>query len=94
MAQRIYVSGTDPTWDLKVKPRKNRFGRTISSAVAVTYTNVISGTQAKRKDTGTSFSLPDREVRVTQLIQIPKGARDVRVTDTRSEAEPYLMGVA
>lgn len=94
MAQRVYISGEDPEWDLEVKPRKNRFGRTVPSAIAVTYINVVSEAEATRRDTGTTYTLPEREMRVTKIIEVPKGARNLRVTDDRAEAEPYLMGVA
>ena len=78
-SKEVYISGKNPEWDLESKTRTNKQGNKVHG-VKVTYINTVSGSQASRG--GTTYELPEREMKVTNIISVPKGAKNIR---TRKE---------
>lgn len=72
----VYIGGKNPKWSLINKKRRNKQGHLVRG-IAVTYTNVVSGTMVKRGSA--TYPLPAREMKVTKIIPIPKDAKNIRV---------------
>lgn len=76
-SKKVWISGKDPEFDTEPKVRTNRQGNEVYG-IAVTYQNPVSGFEAERD--GTEYSVGEKTVEVTNVIPIPRGADNIRIS--------------
>lgn len=76
--KEVYISGRNPEFDTEPKLRENRQGNP-TYGIKVTYENPVSGFQATRKATGTTYTTEEKVVEVTNVIPVPRDAQNVKV---------------
>jgi len=86
--KRVYISGKLLRWQ-KGRVRK-RTGETING-IKLIYENTRKGFKAQRGNT--RYSVSRAEMEVAKVVELPKGARNIRLTTSKREAQPTLMEV-
>jgi len=86
--KRVYISGKLLRWQ-KGRVRK-RTGETVNG-IKLIYENTRKGFKAQRGST--RYSVSRAEMEVTKVVELPKGARNIRLTTNKREAQPTLMEV-
>ena len=86
--KRVYISGKLLRWQ-KGRVRK-RTGETING-IKLVYENTRKGFKAQRGST--RYSVSRAEMEVAKVVELPKGARNIRLTTSKREAQPTLMEV-
>ena len=86
--KRVYISGKLLRWQ-KGRVRK-RTGETVNG-IKLIYENTRKGFKAQRGNT--RYSVSRAEMEVAKVVELPKGARNIRLTTSKREAQPTLMEV-
>ena len=86
--KRVYISGKLLRWQ-KGRVRK-RTGETING-IKLIYENTRKGFKAQRGNT--RYSVSRAEMEVAKVVELPKGARNIRLTTSKREVQPTLMEV-
>ena len=86
--KRVYISGKLLRWQ-KGRVRK-RTGETVNG-IKLVYENTRKGFKAQRGNT--RYSVSRAEMEVAKVVELPKGARNIRLTTSKREAQPTLMEV-
>ena len=86
--KRVYISGKLLRWQ-KGRVRK-RTGETVNG-IKLIYENTRKGFKAQRGST--RYSVSRAEMEVAKVVELPKGARNIRLTTSKREAQPTLMEV-
>ena len=86
--KRVYISGKLLRWQ-KGRVRK-RTGETVNG-IKLVYENTRKGFSARRGNT--RYSVSSAEMEVAKVVELPKGARNIRLTTSKREAQPTLMEV-
>ena len=86
--KRVYISGKLLRWQ-KGRVRK-RTGETVNG-IKLVYENTRKGFRAQRGNT--RYSVSRAEMEVAKVVELPKGARNIRLTTSKREAQPTLMEV-
>lgn len=86
--KRVYISGKLLRWQ-KGRVRK-RTGETVNG-IKFVYENTRKGFKAQRGST--RYSVSRAEMEVAKVVELPKGARNIRLTTSKREAQPTLMEV-
>ena len=86
--KRVYISGKLLRWQ-KGRVRK-RTGETVNG-IKLIYENTRKGFKAQRGST--RYSVSRAEMEVAKVVELPKGARNIRLTTNKREAQPTLMEV-
>ena len=87
-AKRVYISGRLKSW------KKGTFVKRSGSRVfgiKFVYENTRKPFKAQRDST--KYSVGRATMDVKKIMELPKNARKVRITDRKSEAQPTLMEV-
>ena len=86
--KRVYISGKLLRWQ-KGRVWK-RTGETVNG-IKLIYENTRKGFKAQRGST--RYSVSRAEMEVAKVVELPKGARNIRLTTSKREAQPTLMEV-
>mgnify|MGYP000442137999 CR=1 FL=1 len=86
--KRVYISGKLLRWQ-KGRVRK-RTGETVNG-IKLVYENTRKGFKAQRGNT--RYSVSRAEMEVAKVVELPKGARNIRLTTSKREAQPTIMEV-
>ena len=86
--KRVYISGKLLRWQ-KGRVRK-RTGETVNG-IKLIYENTRKGFKAQRGNT--RYSVSRAEMEVAKVVELPKGARNIRLTTSKREAQPTIMEV-
>jgi len=86
--KRVYISGKLLRWQ-KGRVRK-RTGETVNG-IKLIYENTRKGFKAQRGST--RYSVSRAEMEVAKVVELPKGARNIRLTTSKCEVQPTLMEV-
>ena len=86
--KRVYISGKLLRWQ-KGRVRK-RTGETVNG-IKLVYENTRKGFKAQRGNT--RYSVSRAEMEVAKVVELPKGARNIRLTTSKREVQPTLMEV-
>jgi len=86
--KRVYISGKLLRWQ-KGRVRK-RTGETVNG-IKLIYENTRKGFKAQRGST--RYSVSRAEMEVAKVVELPKGARNIRLTTSKREVQPTLMEV-
>jgi len=86
--KRVYISGKLLRWQ-KGRVWK-RTGETVNG-IKLIYENTRKGFKAQRGNT--RYSVSRAEMEVAKVVELPKGARNIRLTTSKREAQPTLMEV-